>query len=295
MGGILWACGPGQTPGDDSQAEDGVSMYYRYSGFTDFKGIILNATIAFLTTLSGKQISKKLLIDEGIVTPEAVQDLDEIIVVTNYRSRIDAAIPLLKSWLNTKSGPPPENPFLKMFGGGVGSGLNIDPMSNLGRLLDQRTFMAQIMAEIPIDFNVVNPKNLDPMKLTPPHTLTELGLAGIHAFVLFPDTDGTLPYEKAKEVERLLRMMRPYCEWDEKKWGAPPPPAYQPPRVRRSAPADEAPDEKDGGSGESAQGKEDARGEMDDEDEDDETDQQHFIDEMITVFAAVPPGGTACT
>jgi hypothetical protein len=68
--------------------------------------------------------------------------------------------------------------------------------------------------------------------------------------------------------------------------------------VRRSAPADEAPDEKDGGGGESAQGKEDARGEMDDEDEDDEMDpedEQHFIDEMITVFAAVPPGGTART
>ncbi|KAJ7483368.1 hypothetical protein FB451DRAFT_1439283 [Mycena latifolia] len=296
MGGTLWACGPGQTPRDVSQTDDGVSMYYRYSGFTDFKGIILNATIAFLTALSGKQISKKLLIDEGVVTKEAVEDLDEAIVIANYRSRIDAAISLLKSWLNTKSGSPPEDPILKMFGGS-GSRLNINPMSNLGRFLDQRAFIAEIMAEVPIDFNVVNPKNLDPEKLTPPHTLTELRLAGIHAFILFPDNDGTLSYEQAKEVERLLRMVRPYCVWDEK-WGAPPPPEYQPPRVRASAPAAESDalssDEKDGGSGESAQVKEDGRDDvMEDEDEDDEMDredEQHFIDEMITVFAAVPPG-----
>ncbi|KAJ7468150.1 hypothetical protein FB451DRAFT_1369167 [Mycena latifolia] len=297
MGGTLWACGPGQTPRDISQTDDGVSMYYRYSGFIDFKGIILNATIAFLTALSGKQISKKLLIDEGVVTKEAVEELDEAIVIANYRSRIDAAISLLKSWLNTKSGSPPEDPILKMFGGS-GSRLNINPMSNLGRLLDQRAFIAEIMAEVPIDFNVVNPKNLDPEKLTPPHTLTELRLAGIHAFILFPDNDGTLSYEQAKEVERLLRMLRPYCVWDEK-WGAPPPPEYQPPRVRASAPAAESDalssDEKDGGSGESAQVKEDGRDDvMEDEDEDDEMDredEQHFIDEMITVFAAVPPGG----
>ena len=99
MGGTLRACGPGQTPGDVSETDDGVSMYYRYSGFTDFKGIVLNATIAFLTALSGKQISKKLLIDEGIATAEAVQDLDEAVVIANYRARIDAAIPLLKSWV----------------------------------------------------------------------------------------------------------------------------------------------------------------------------------------------------
>ncbi|KAJ7485644.1 hypothetical protein FB451DRAFT_1168883 [Mycena latifolia] len=301
MGGTLWACGPGQTPRDVSETDDGVSMYYRYSGFTDSKGIILNATIAFLTALSGKQISKKLLIDEGVVTKEAVEDLDEAIVIANYRSRIDAAISLLKCWLNTKSGPPPEDPILKGFGSS-GSRLNINPMSNLGRLLDQRAFIAEIMAEVPIDFNVVNPKNLDPEKLTPPHTLTELRLAGIHAFILFPDSDGTLSYEQAKEVERLLRMVRPYCEWDEK-WGAPPPPEYQPPRVRASAPAAESnplsSDEKDGGSGESAQVKEDGRDDvMEDEDEDDEMDhedEQHFIDEMITVFAAVPPGGMAHT
>ncbi|KAJ7815102.1 hypothetical protein B0H14DRAFT_2603719 [Mycena olivaceomarginata] len=118
-------------------------------------------------------------------------------------------------------------------------------------------------AVVRVDFNVVNPKNLDVRKLKPPRTLAELRLAGIHAFVLFPDNDGTLSYEQAKEVERLLRM---------------------------------SPDETDGAGSESAQVNEDD--ELEDEDEDDEMedeDQQHFIDEMITVFAAVPPGGTAGT
>ncbi|KAF8187653.1 hypothetical protein K438DRAFT_1764811 [Mycena galopus ATCC 62051] len=275
-----------------------VNAPKRYSGFTDFKGIVLNGAVAFLTALSGKQISKKLLMDGGIATPEAVQDPDEAVVIANYRARIDAAIPLLKSWLNTKSNPPPQDPILKMFGG---LGSRFGASSNLGRLLDQRALIAEIMAEIPIDFNVINPRNLDVEKLKPPHTLAELRLAGIHAFVLLPDNDGTLSYEQAKEVERLLRMVRPYCEWDEKYWGAPPPPEYQPPRVRVPVAADESPDQTDGAGGESVQVEEDGRGdelEDEDEDEDDEMedeDQQHFIDEMITVFGAVPPGGTART
>ncbi|KAF8187640.1 hypothetical protein K438DRAFT_1972779 [Mycena galopus ATCC 62051] len=236
MGGRLWACGPGQSPHDVSQANDGVSVYCSYSGFTDFKGVVLNATIAFLTALS-----------------EAVQDLDEAVVIANYRARIDAAIPLLKSW----------DPILKMFGG---LGSQFGASSNLGRLLDQRALIAEIMAEIPIDFNVVNPRNLDVEKLKAPHTLAELRLAGIHAFVLLPDNDGTLSYKQAKEVERLLRMVRPYCEWDEKYWGAPPPPEYQPPRLHVPAAADESPDETDGAGSESVQVNEDGRGdELEDE------------------------------
>ncbi|KAJ7215353.1 hypothetical protein GGX14DRAFT_562570 [Mycena pura] len=289
MGGTLWVCGPGQTPEDVSQTDGSVSVSYSYSGFIEFKGIILKATIALLTALSGKQISGKLLIDEGIVTQEAVQDLDEAVVNANYGSRIDAAIPLLKSWLNTKRSPSGQHPRVTKYGG--------VPLSELSRLLGQRAAIAET-----IDFNVINPKGLDPKKLTPPHTLTELRLAGIHAFILFPDNDGTLSYEQAKDVERLLKMVRPYCKWD-KRWGAPPPPEYQPPRVHVPAVSDEADaassGEKDGDGGESAQVTEDGRGDViEDEDEDDEIEfeeQQHFIDEMITLFAAVPPGGTART
>ncbi|KAJ6454397.1 hypothetical protein C8R45DRAFT_944652 [Mycena sanguinolenta] len=169
--------------------------YYRYSGFTDLKGIVLNATIAFLTALSGKQISTKLLVEKGIAEPKAVEGLDEGVVIVNYRARIGAAITLLKSWPSA----PPDNPLLKM----LSASGHINPTTELGRLLHQRALIAEIMA---------NPQNRDPKTLAPPHTLTELRLGAIHAFVLFPDNDGTLAYEQAKEVERLLRRVR-CCRW----------------------------------------------------------------------------------
>ncbi|KAJ6484878.1 hypothetical protein C8R45DRAFT_999555 [Mycena sanguinolenta] len=315
MGGTLWVCGPGQTTGDVSDTDDGVSMYYRYSGFTDFKGIALKATIAFLTALSGKQISKALLVEEEIVDLEKVEGLDEGVVIANYRARIGAAIALLKSlsWLNTKPKPgaPTEHPFLKLFNAPHLTG--VKPPPELVRVIDQQALLANFIADIPIDFNVVNPHNRDPKDLAPPHTLTELRLGGIHAFVLFPDVDGTLEYGQVKEVEWLLRKVRAYCEWG-KDWGAPPPPEYQPPRVRVPSAADEshAPssDERDGDSAGSTHVEQDGNGyelahdngdeleeEEDDEDEDYDYDYdtRHFIDQMISVFAAVPPGGTART
>ncbi|KAJ7023138.1 hypothetical protein C8F04DRAFT_1240310 [Mycena alexandri] len=298
MGGTLWACGPGQTTSDVFELDDSVSMYYRYSGFTEFKGIVLNATIAFLATLSGKQISKKLLIDEGIATPESLQDAEEAVVIVNYRSRIDAAISLLRSWLKSNSAPRPADPILSMFGGG-GSSSNFHSHGPLAQFLAQRAFLADFIAELPIDFAVINPRDLEPEQVVVPHILTELRLAGIHAFILFPDNDGTLPYDKVKEVERLLRTVRSYCEFDSNKWGGPPPPPeYQPPRIRVPAPVTDAEtdpsaaDDKDGGENETTQDQEDGDGDIEEGDDEDE---QHFIDQMITVFATVLPGGTART
>lgn len=184
--------------------------------------------------------------------------------------------------------------------GGVGSSSNFRSHGPLAQFLAQRSLLADFMAELPIDFAVINPRDLDPEQTTVPHILTELCLAGIHAFILFPDNDGTLPYDKVKEVERLLRMVRSYCEFDSNKWGGPPPPPeYQPPRIRVPAPVTDAKtdtsaaDDKDGGGNETTQDEEDG-GDDDMEDGDDE-DEQHFIDQMITVFAAVLPGGTART
>ncbi|KAJ6564531.1 hypothetical protein B0H19DRAFT_1258959 [Mycena capillaripes] len=57
-----------------------------------------------------------------------------------------------------------------------------------------------------------------------------------------------MPYKDTKDIERMLRMVKPYCEWDPVEWGPPP-----------------------------------------------EGDEVHFIDEMITMFAAVPPGGKVST
>ncbi|KAJ7745837.1 hypothetical protein DFH07DRAFT_977189 [Mycena maculata] len=280
MGGTLWACGPGQTIDDVFELDDPVSMYYRYSGFTDFKGIILKATIAFLIALSGKQISKKLLIDAGIITQEEVWDMDEAVVIANYCSRIDAAIPLLKSWLNTKRDPRPKGPIHNMFGG-FGS------CSDFGQLLAQQSFLADFLADLPIDYDVINPGGLEPEQVAVPHTLTELRLAGIHHFLLFPDANGTLPYEKVEEVERLLKMVRSYCEFDPHDWGGPPPPPeYQPPRVRAPAPATDilASDDTDGGGSETKQD-EDPGAEMPDGDD---ADEQHFISETAAEVEIQP-------
>ncbi|KAJ7193665.1 hypothetical protein GGX14DRAFT_477787 [Mycena pura] len=288
MGGTLWACGPGQTPSDIIEEDH---------RFLEFRGILLKATIAFLTALSGKQISKNLLINEGIVTQEAVEGIDDAVVIVNYRSRIDAAISLLKSWLNTRSGPRPEEPILSFFGG-IGSSSSFSSHGPLGQLLAQQSALADFMAKVPIDYAALNPFDLEPEQVMVPHTLTELCLTGIHSFLLLPDPNGTLPYEKVKEVERLLRMVRSYCEFDPSKWGGPPmPPEYQPPRVRRArVPATDTNGDisaSDDSGGETTHDEEDG-GDADSADENDE-DQQHFIDEMITVFAAVPPGGTVCT
>ncbi|KAJ7501142.1 hypothetical protein B0H11DRAFT_2189088 [Mycena galericulata] len=221
------------------------------SAFIDFKAIILNATIAFLTALSGKQISKKLLIDEEII--------------------------------RTKSSQRTESPLLSLFGGAA--------RGPLAQLLAQQSLLEELTAELPIDYAVVNPRCIQPEQVTVPNTLIELRLAGVHALVLFSDVDGTLSYEKIKEVERLLEMVRPYCEFDDKKkWGAPLPPEYQPPRARVPSPEAAAI------SPEDKQDEEEGDGD-DDEEEDDwpEEEERHFMDQMIAVFAAVPPGGSART
>jgi hypothetical protein len=100
MGGTLWACGPDYTrETHEEQAID--SVYYRYSGFIDVKAILVRAGIDFLTTLSAKQISNALLVEAGICTAESIEGMEHGVVIANYRARIDAAIPILRSWVRT--------------------------------------------------------------------------------------------------------------------------------------------------------------------------------------------------
>ncbi|KAJ7922319.1 hypothetical protein B0H13DRAFT_1865896 [Mycena leptocephala] len=169
------ACGPGQTVEDLSESD---SDYTFAEGFVEFKHIILRGTIAFLTALSGKQISKKPIIDEEIVESVTVDGIEEAIVNANYRFRINAVNTLLQSW---HAAPPfyeklwqPELPFLEM-----------------------QSFMVEILAELPIAVDVVNNETMP----TAPHTLNELRLSGIHALIIFPKIDGSMPYAQTKERE----------------------------------------------------------------------------------------------
>ncbi|KAJ7445915.1 hypothetical protein FB451DRAFT_1568023 [Mycena latifolia] len=219
MRGTIWACGP-----DSDSDHDYIGWAsYSYHGFTEFKAILVRATIAFLTALSAKHISKALLIQEGITTPESVEGIDEAVIIANYRARIDAAIPLLRSWTRTPSASAPtrqemlENPAFR----------------------NPQALLLALMSQQPIAFD-----KLDALPMAP-HTLVELNLAGIHAFCKFPDANRSMPYAQAKDVAQMMRTVEPHCVWDEN-W----------------IPPDEG--------------------------------EPHFIDEMITVFDAVPPGGTAC-
>ncbi|KAJ7509490.1 hypothetical protein B0H11DRAFT_1250665 [Mycena galericulata] len=234
MGGTLFACGPDYKKGDN--INDLVYAYYRYSAFTEVKGILLRATIAFLTALSSEQISKALLIEKGVVDAEALEGVDEAVTIANYRARISAAIPVLQRWVKTPTPPSPEpNPAPFNI---LNSSWNLDPatLNRLHAAMNQRNILDEIMAEMPIHLDALGP--------VAPHTLVELNLAGIHTFCEFPDSNASMPYAQTKDVARMIKMAKPYCVWDDK-WDPP------------------------------------------------EEGEDHFIDEVLKVFEAVPPGGRA--
>ncbi|KAJ7120347.1 hypothetical protein C8R44DRAFT_877781 [Mycena epipterygia] len=210
MGGNLWVVAPEDI---DSEVDwdKVVSVYYRYSGFTDFKVILLVATIQFLTTLSAKQISKAMLVEEGVATAEAVDAEDEAIVIVNYRARIDAAISILRSWTRvpgSDAGRASKVPHVNL--PGPGSPLNALPaIQKMRNMIEMQKMMAEIMDEIPLAFDKIETYT------TPPHPLVELNLGGIHTFLKFPDANSKMPYAQAKEVERMMRAVKPYCVFGE--------------------------------------------------------------------------------
>ncbi|KAJ7167257.1 hypothetical protein C8R43DRAFT_1160692 [Mycena crocata] len=138
-----------------------------------------------------------------------------------------------------------------------------------------------------------------------PHVLTELGLAGIYAMIKFPDTDGRMPYAEAKEVGRLIRKVKPYCEWSAED-------GWEPPADPKEGGSEEI---NEGGiqagcgvthggetrrvqKGTSNRTQERDDGENEEEEEEDEEicadpNEVHYIDAMMAVFEAVVEGGCA--
>ncbi|KAJ7625885.1 hypothetical protein FB45DRAFT_922548 [Roridomyces roridus] len=201
MGGTLFACGPDYDPKTHNFDDESMYVAYRYSGFMDLKAILIRATIAFLTALSSKQISKELLVKEGVADPEAVEGVDEAVLIVNYRSRIDKAIALVQGWLQTP-GPPPEthplanlfaslgrkrpdhtrgdttHPLAPLLGFPPTQALGPDIISMLNNVADEHEDaftlhkeVTEIMAEFPIDGNAIAKGS--------PHVLAELNLSGI--------------------------------------------------------------------------------------------------------------------
>jgi len=87
----------------DGEIEDVVGA--SYSSCLDHKGYLLRAAIQYLTTLSKKLISRQLLIDEGIIDVNSDDaTASEVVLITNYRLRIESALTLLQSWLREPTG-----------------------------------------------------------------------------------------------------------------------------------------------------------------------------------------------
>jgi hypothetical protein len=100
---VLFASNSTSTMEDKMQArgtEKSINISHR-TGWRDIEGIFIRAAIRYLSELSSKNISNQLLVDEGILPPGTFQGSanDEMIVIINYRSRIEEAIRLLNSWV----------------------------------------------------------------------------------------------------------------------------------------------------------------------------------------------------
>ncbi|KAJ6607461.1 hypothetical protein B0H10DRAFT_1956251 [Mycena sp. CBHHK59/15] len=50
--------------------------------------------------LFAKDMSKKMVVEEGITTEEAIEGMEEDIVISNYHAQIKAAIAVLQSWVS---------------------------------------------------------------------------------------------------------------------------------------------------------------------------------------------------
>jgi hypothetical protein len=159
--------------------------------WNDIEGIFIRAAIRYLSELSSKNISSQLLINEGILPPGSFQgsESDEVIVITNYRVRIEEAIRLLTSWVDgVKSG---------------GAGLRRLPLPSE---VDWQGF------EMPIADSILPPGvtpimlammretanyRIDRIPKTMPPVLSQLKLEGLHHYLT---QDEEFNYQQSMEV-----------------------------------------------------------------------------------------------
>ncbi|KAJ7649599.1 hypothetical protein B0H17DRAFT_1270739 [Mycena rosella] len=261
MGGTLFALSPSQSPDD----KDVVYVPYSYRGFEEIKVVLLHATIAYLTALSGKEISKALLIEEGILTLDSVEGIEEQVVIVNCRTRIDAAIPIVQSWLRTP-GPEltDEDAFAKFLG--LRPGTTLQPWQK--QLIATPTISNKVALLGEIEKLRIDCAKLEALTGAP-RSLVELKLAGIYILTKFADNNDNMPYANAKDVAQMLRKVKPHCVWSED-W-----------EVNKVG---EKREPEDGEEGEPE----------DDEEEYDDEPEVHIIDQLIGVFEAVPPEGSLC-
>ncbi|KAJ7486847.1 hypothetical protein FB451DRAFT_1228165 [Mycena latifolia] len=177
----------------DGSFIDGTTYHYPFFGY--FKGVLVRAAIAHLNAVSG-ELSKKVLVTEGIVSPLIVEVTPEAVVVEDYRPRIDAAIALLQGWLRH---PPYYMP------------RSLDQLfhSRPGlRVAGTEAINAALLAESPITLE----KLTQPV---PPEVLMKFNLDGIYFYCQLGYCYSTMDYVRADAVGRILPKLKPYCVWND--------------------------------------------------------------------------------
>jgi hypothetical protein len=211
----------GQLKVKDTEIDDEI-FGCRYGGLEDLKGIFIRAAIAYLNDLSSKNISSKVLVNEGIIDERDTTDVDEVVIITNYRLRIDSALRLLQSWCREKTGDGKPD----LIAMGV---MKPTETSDFRRLLSR----PHPSFEPPVEGSILPPsfrpdamsmKWLDDANLNyrmhripraMPPVLKELNLKGVHHYVAHC---GEFSYEKSQDIVAFLDKMKPYIQFGGEEW-----------------------------------------------------------------------------
>jgi hypothetical protein len=178
------------------------------------EGIFIRAAIRYLSELSFQNISHQILVNEGIIPPGPFHGSahDEMVIITNYRSRIEEAIRLLNSWVREVR---PR--------GGEGSLVSID-----------RTPGYMGGFEMPIADSILPPGvtpntmfacmdamginyRIDRIPKTMPPVLAQLKLEGLHHYVAL---DGEFNYQQSMEVADFMEKAVREEDFPEDTWHA---------------------------------------------------------------------------
>jgi hypothetical protein len=186
-----------------------------YAGLEDIKGIFIRAAIRYLSELSSQNLSNQFLVNEGILPPGSIQASlnDEIIVVTNYRSRIEEATRLLNSWVReVRPGEGsltyPSRIDRLQRPAGYTAGFEM-PIADSILPPGVTPAMLAIMGDLGTNYRIDRiPKTMTPV-------LSQLKLEGLHHYVAH---HGELSYQQSMEVVDFMDKVVREADFPEDLW-----------------------------------------------------------------------------
>jgi len=194
--------------------EKSINISYR-TGWKDIEGIFIRAAVRYLSELSSKNISNQLLVNEGILPPGTLQGStnDEMIVIINYRSRIEEAIKLLTSWIRE----------VKPGEGSVTYPVHNRPAGYMGEfempIADSilpsgiTPAMFAFMGDMGLNYRI------DRIPQTMPPVLAQLKLEGLHHYVT---NNGEFSYRQSMEVVAFMDKVVRESDFPGDKWDVEP-------------------------------------------------------------------------